>query len=276
LTSCAETLACRLVPCGRGASCDAARVISSVCPRRCAALAQRAADEGGGRLPGPRQQARGRVLLLLAGRSVYSGSPARPRHRRDRCVCVFASVRSLSYLSYLSRVLFSLSRFLFFLGVFVRVCTCVCAGGRVLRACGFRLTCFYHVCPRSSTGEWFFDRKCLINYLLLCCQDPRGGLLDKPGKCVPRSAPLRLYRALTSPPCSRCFSRLPRCFVVVAASLRGCVSVLCFVVLLLQSSLHRCVPYVYCCCCCCRWASGRVFTHGVCVCATPRTALQEP
>jgi protein farnesyltransferase subunit beta len=30
--------------------------------------------------------------------------------------------------------------------------------------------------------HWLFDQRALQEYLLICCQDPRGGLLDKPGK----------------------------------------------------------------------------------------------
>ena len=30
--------------------------------------------------------------------------------------------------------------------------------------------------------SWLFDHSALQEYLLLCCQDPRGGLIDKPGK----------------------------------------------------------------------------------------------
>lgn len=30
--------------------------------------------------------------------------------------------------------------------------------------------------------SWLFDTRALQEYLLVCCQDPRGGLVDKPGK----------------------------------------------------------------------------------------------
>lgn len=30
--------------------------------------------------------------------------------------------------------------------------------------------------------SWLFDHSALQEYLLICCQDPRGGLVDKPGK----------------------------------------------------------------------------------------------
>ena len=30
--------------------------------------------------------------------------------------------------------------------------------------------------------RWLFDQEALQEYLLVCCQDPRGGLVDKPGK----------------------------------------------------------------------------------------------
>ena len=37
---------------------------------------------------------------------------------------------------------------------------------------------------RDSVPEagWLCDEAALQQYLLLCCQDPRGGLVDKPGK----------------------------------------------------------------------------------------------
>merc|ERR1719499_1897151 len=31
-------------------------------------------------------------------------------------------------------------------------------------------------------SEWICDETALQQYLLVCCQDPRGGLIDKPGK----------------------------------------------------------------------------------------------
>uniref|UniRef100_A0A8C1NWK9 Protein farnesyltransferase subunit beta n=2 Tax=Cyprinus carpio TaxID=7962 RepID=A0A8C1NWK9_CYPCA len=33
-----------------------------------------------------------------------------------------------------------------------------------------------------SMSSWMFERKALQEYILLCCQNPGGGLLDKPGK----------------------------------------------------------------------------------------------
>ncbi len=36
--------------------------------------------------------------------------------------------------------------------------------------------------PPVSIGDWNFDRERLSSYVLRCCQDLRGGLLDKPGK----------------------------------------------------------------------------------------------
>ncbi|XP_061072903.1 protein farnesyltransferase subunit beta-like [Conger conger] len=33
-----------------------------------------------------------------------------------------------------------------------------------------------------STSSWMFERQALQEYILLCCQNPDGGLLDKPGK----------------------------------------------------------------------------------------------
>lgn len=30
--------------------------------------------------------------------------------------------------------------------------------------------------------RWMFDQAALQEYILLCCQCPAGGLLDKPGK----------------------------------------------------------------------------------------------
>ncbi|NWQ92702.1 FNTB farnesyltransferase, partial [Burhinus bistriatus] len=34
-----------------------------------------------------------------------------------------------------------------------------------------------------SMRRWMFDQLALQEYILLCCQCPAGGLLDKPGKC---------------------------------------------------------------------------------------------
>ncbi|NXT32639.1 FNTB farnesyltransferase, partial [Pelecanoides urinatrix] len=36
-----------------------------------------------------------------------------------------------------------------------------------------------------SMTRWMFDQSALQEYILLCCQCPAGGLLDKPGKWVP-------------------------------------------------------------------------------------------
>lgn len=33
-----------------------------------------------------------------------------------------------------------------------------------------------------SMSHWMFDQSALQEYILLCCQCPAGGLLDKPGK----------------------------------------------------------------------------------------------
>lgn len=33
-----------------------------------------------------------------------------------------------------------------------------------------------------SMARWMFDQVALQEYILLCCQCPAGGLLDKPGK----------------------------------------------------------------------------------------------
>merc|ERR1712130_860431 len=34
----------------------------------------------------------------------------------------------------------------------------------------------------SLSNQWLFDQTALQEYLLICCQDLRGGLIDKPGK----------------------------------------------------------------------------------------------
>ena len=34
----------------------------------------------------------------------------------------------------------------------------------------------------EGSKTWLFDHSALQEYLLICCQDPRGGLVDKPGK----------------------------------------------------------------------------------------------
>eukprot|EP00095_Tigriopus_kingsejongensis_P000668 maker-scaffold340_size202118-snap-gene-0.18 protein:Tk00668 transcript:maker-scaffold340_size202118-snap-gene-0.18-mRNA-1 annotation:"protein farnesyltransferase subunit beta" len=36
--------------------------------------------------------------------------------------------------------------------------------------------------PALPTNGWLFHQEALQEYLLLCCQEPRGGLVDKPGK----------------------------------------------------------------------------------------------
>lgn len=36
-----------------------------------------------------------------------------------------------------------------------------------------------------SQQRWMFEQQALQEYILLCCQNPTGGLLDKPGKSVP-------------------------------------------------------------------------------------------
>lgn len=36
-----------------------------------------------------------------------------------------------------------------------------------------------------SRQRWMFEQQALQEYILLCCQNPTGGLLDKPGKSVP-------------------------------------------------------------------------------------------
>lgn len=36
-----------------------------------------------------------------------------------------------------------------------------------------------------SRQHWMFEQQALQEYILLCCQNPTGGLLDKPGKSVP-------------------------------------------------------------------------------------------
>ena len=33
-----------------------------------------------------------------------------------------------------------------------------------------------------SQKSWLFDHGALQEYLIICCQDTRGGLIDKPGK----------------------------------------------------------------------------------------------
>jgi protein farnesyltransferase subunit beta len=36
--------------------------------------------------------------------------------------------------------------------------------------------------PSLSVDRWLFDQEALQEYILLCCQEPKGGLVDKPGK----------------------------------------------------------------------------------------------
>jgi hypothetical protein len=33
-----------------------------------------------------------------------------------------------------------------------------------------------------SASRWMFDQRALQEYVLICCQDPLGGMVDKPGK----------------------------------------------------------------------------------------------
>ncbi|KAF1548815.1 Protein farnesyltransferase subunit beta, partial [Eudyptes schlegeli] len=58
------------------------------------------------------------------------------------------------------------------------VCVCVWGGGTALprfQPAGCRDTAL-------SMARWMFDQSALQEYILLCCQCPAGGLLDKPGK----------------------------------------------------------------------------------------------
>jgi len=34
------------------------------------------------------------------------------------------------------------------------------------------------------SDHWLFNQEALQEYILICCQDPHGGILDKPGKYV--------------------------------------------------------------------------------------------
>ena len=34
----------------------------------------------------------------------------------------------------------------------------------------------------TNSGKWIFDELALQEYLLICCQHPLGGLIDKPGR----------------------------------------------------------------------------------------------
>ena len=46
------------------------------------------------------------------------------------------------------------------------------------------------VCTGDTTlsmERWMFEQQALQEYILLCCQNPAGGLLDKPGKSVPHT-----------------------------------------------------------------------------------------
>lgn len=36
--------------------------------------------------------------------------------------------------------------------------------------------------PALSMSHWMFHQQALQEYILMCCQCPAGGLLDKPGK----------------------------------------------------------------------------------------------
>lgn len=38
--------------------------------------------------------------------------------------------------------------------------------------------------PCSTFDHWLFNQEALQEYILTCCQNPHGGLLDKPGKYV--------------------------------------------------------------------------------------------
>jgi protein farnesyltransferase subunit beta len=39
-------------------------------------------------------------------------------------------------------------------------------------------------CRGRANGAWLYDPMALQRYLLICCQDSQGGLVDKPPKCV--------------------------------------------------------------------------------------------
>ena len=47
----------------------------------------------------------------------------------------------------------------------------------------FRTT-FSFVCEVAEDGGVLFDADALSRYILCCCQDVKGGLRDKPTKCV--------------------------------------------------------------------------------------------
>ena len=36
----------------------------------------------------------------------------------------------------------------------------------------------------NNSDHWLFNQEALQEYILTCCQNPHGGLLDKPGKYV--------------------------------------------------------------------------------------------
>lgn len=36
----------------------------------------------------------------------------------------------------------------------------------------------------NVSNHWLFNQEALQEYILICCQNPHGGLLDKPGKYV--------------------------------------------------------------------------------------------
>lgn len=36
----------------------------------------------------------------------------------------------------------------------------------------------------NSNNHWLFDQKALQEYILVCCQNPYGGFLDKPKKYI--------------------------------------------------------------------------------------------
>lgn len=52
-----------------------------------------------------------------------------------------------------------------------------------------------------SRQRWMFQQQALQEYILLCCQNPAGGLLDKPGKSVPVPVPVPAIWTLTEPHC---------------------------------------------------------------------------
>ncbi|KRZ20430.1 Protein farnesyltransferase subunit beta, partial [Trichinella pseudospiralis] len=50
------------------------------------------------------------------------------------------------------------------------------------QAASFQIVNQFEKATGSSTSKFTFDRRALQNYILLCCQHPYGGLIDKPGK----------------------------------------------------------------------------------------------